>query len=310
MSDNYAFANLETDEGDRAAVVADGRTFRLDRAGMPPVGLRALMDDWSGLVAAAEAALPELRRAGDGSPAFVANPKYAAPIRFPNKLVCVGGTYKDHLEQMNLPAKRWDNVPLFMRPPSTSIVGPGPNVRIPRNTTQFDWEIELVVVIAERLYEADEAQAKAAIAGYSIGIDFGSRNLIDRHGPAGPDLVRSKAQDTWAPMGPFVAPARFTEDVQKLGLRLWVNGDKRQDSNSDQMLYSIYELVSTISNYITLEPGDCIFTGSPAGSARSEAEYLKPGDQVRAEIDGLGVLEVMIAGPAAPLAPARALETA
>jgi 2-keto-4-pentenoate hydratase/2-oxohepta-3-ene-1,7-dioic acid hydratase in catechol pathway len=196
------------------------------------------------------------------------------------------------LLQMGLPAERWPNMPLFLRPPTTSIVGPGRTVRIPAMTQQFDWEIELAVVISRRLSQVSEAEAASGIAGYSVGIDFGCRDLLDRGSAIGADLVRAKAQDTMAPVGPVLMPAAFVADPQNLSLRLWVNGEQRQDGSTANMLYSIHEQIATISRYITLEPGDLIFTGSPAGSARTPDQYLRAGDRIKAEIAEVGVLEV------------------
>ncbi|MDB5583142.1 MAG: 2-keto-4-pentenoate hydratase/2-oxohepta-3-ene,7-dioic acid hydratase, partial [Bradyrhizobium sp.] len=161
---------------------------------------------------------------------------------------------------------------------------------------QFDWEIELAVVIGRRLTQGDEAAAQRAIAGYSIGIDFSCRDLLHPEGRGGVDLVRAKAQDGMAPLGPGVVPARFVGDVQKLALKLWVNDRLRQDGTTANMLFPVAEQIATISQYITLEPGDVVFTGSPAGSA--EGDYLKPGDQIRAEIEHVGVLDLEIVSPA------------
>ena len=116
-----------------------------------------------------------------------------------------------------------------LRPPTTSIRGPGRTIRIPPTTKEFDWESELAVVIGRRLSEGDEEEALQAIAGYSIGIDFTCRDLLDRNAPAGVDLVRAKAQDGMAPLGPVLMPAQFVGDPQNLSLTLSVNGAMRQD---------------------------------------------------------------------------------
>lgn len=289
----FAFANLATPAGDRAAIVVDGRHYRLDRLdiGLPGTGLRALMGDWDGLFAKAAAVASHLAGSGKHA-AFVVDPVITAPIRFPDKLVCVGAVYSDHLEQMNLPPTRWPKMPIFLRPPTTSIVGPGRTVRIPSMTQQFDWEIELAVIIGRQLSDGNETTALAAIAGYSVGIDFSCRDLLDRGSPAGVDLVRAKAQDTMAPLGPVLAPAAFVGDPQHLSLRLWINGVLRQDGHTRTMLFSVAEQLATISQFITLEPGDVVFTGSPAGSARDDSQFLNPGDHVRAEIERVGRLDL------------------
>ena len=290
----YTLANIATDDGDRAALVVAGRCYRLDRlsATLPRGGLIELVRDWDASLAALEALTHSLERSAAPPGALVERPRLLAPIRFPDKLVCVGATYGDHLLQFGLPAEKWVPMPFFLRPPKTSIVGPGRTVRIPLMTRQFDWEIELAVVIGRRLKGASEIEARDAIAGYSIGIDFTCRDLLNRNSPAGVDLVRAKAQDSMAPLGPVLTPAALIENPHALKLRLLVNDKLRQNSSTSNMLYSVYEQVAIISEFITLEPGDVVFTGSPAGSAMSDDEFLKGGDTVRADIESIGTLEV------------------
>ena len=144
------------------------------------------------------------------------------------------------------------------------------------------------------LTDGDLESAKLAIAGYSVGIDLTCRDLLDRNAPAGVDLVRAKAQDNMAPLGPVLVPAAFVGDPHHLGLRLYVNDEIKQDGNTSDMLYSVYEQVANISRLVTLEPGDVVFTGSCAGSGASIGQFLKPGDRIRAEIDRVGRLEVGI----------------
>lgn len=291
---DYSLATVATGDGPCAALLLDGEAYRLDEllSGLPAGGLRPLMNDWSDLIARIERLVEGGLATEAADAARIEAPTLESPLLFPNKLVCVGAVYRDHLEQMNLPVERWPRMPIFLRPPTTSIVGPGRTVCIPATTQQFDWEIELVVVIGARLKDADEAASASAIAGYSVGIDFSCRDLLDRGSAIGADLIRAKAQDTMAPIGPAIRPAAHIPNPQALSLRLWVNGELRQDGTTADMLFPISEQIATISRFITLEPGDVVFTGSPAGSARSDAEYLKPGDRIRAEIESVGVLEV------------------
>lgn len=298
----FALANLNTADGERPAIALPSGYFRLDLLDATFGGrfgstLREIMnrwqDAWSPLMEMAALCMEE----GMSSRAYVAaaDAMLVTPIRFPNKLVCVGGVYRDHLREFNLPAERWPKMPIFLRPPSTSIVGPGDDVAIPPNTKQFDWEVELAVVMGARLTDADLDLARAAIAGYTVGIDLTCRDLLDRESTIGVDLVRAKAQDAMAPVGPVLMPAEFVSDPQQLGLRLYVNDEIKQDGCTCDMLYSVYEQIATISRFITLEPGDIVFTGSCAGSGASIGQFLQPGDRVRAEIDKVGRLEVGIA---------------
>jgi 2-keto-4-pentenoate hydratase/2-oxohepta-3-ene-1,7-dioic acid hydratase in catechol pathway len=290
---SFSLATISTPDGDRATLVVNQRHYRLDRLSpdAPATGLRPLMEDWDGLMARASA-LAGLIASGGGEHAHVAAPSLLAPLRFPDKLVCVGAVYGDHLEQMGLPPKRWPIMPIFLRPPTTSIVGPGRTVRIPAMTKQFDWEVELAVVLGKHLRDASETEAESAVAGYTVGVDFSCRDLTNRDSPVGADLVRAKAQDTMGPIGPVLMPAQFVGDVQDLKLQLWVNGEQRQNGSTRTMLYSVAEQLATISRFVSLAPGDVVFTGSPAGSAHGRFPYLNAGDKVRAEIERVGVLEL------------------
>ncbi|MGV2289883.1 fumarylacetoacetate hydrolase family protein [Trinickia sp. YCB016] len=294
----FALANLCTVDGERAAIALPHGYFRLDRlaAGFD-TSLREVVNRWDTAYPSIVDAALRCETMNPSSDGYVshADAELTTPIRFPNKLICVGAVYKDHLREFNLPAERWPNMPMFLRPPTTSIVGPGAKVAIPPGTAQFDWEIELAVVMGARLTDADLDSAKAAIAGYTVGVDLTCRDLFDRGSAVGIDLVRAKAQDEMAPVGPVLVPAAFVGDPQQLGLRLYVNGEIKQSGTTSDMLYSVYEQVATISRFITLEPGDIVFTGSCAGSGASIGQFLKPGDRIRAEIDKVGYLEVEIA---------------
>jgi 2-keto-4-pentenoate hydratase/2-oxohepta-3-ene-1,7-dioic acid hydratase in catechol pathway len=297
---NFALANLNTTSGERAALAIDGVYFRLDQTSSGcSMSTRAILEEWDLAYPRLLAAADECASHGSMSPAFVnsADAELLTPVRFPNKLVCVGGVYRDHLLEFNLPAERWKNMPIFLRAPTTSIVGPGRTLVIPATTNQFDWEIELAVIVSRRLKSADLDTAAAAIAGYSVGLDMTCRDLLDRDSPTGVDLVRAKAQDGMAPVGPFIRPAAFVRDVHNLRLQLFVNGEIKQNGCTADMLYSVPEQLSTISRYITLEPGDIVFTGSPAGSGASIGQFLHPGDQIRAEIEGVGRLDVEVVAP-------------
>jgi 2-keto-4-pentenoate hydratase/2-oxohepta-3-ene-1,7-dioic acid hydratase in catechol pathway len=296
----FALANLQTADGERAALALAHGYYRLDRLDAYgadfAVSLRDFVSRWSTVQGRLEDAARQCDIAGSSSDAYIAfaNAHVVTPIRFPNKLICVGAVYRDHLREFNLPAERWPRMPMFLRPPTTSIIGPGSTLAIPPATAQFDWEIELAVVIGVRLTDANLESAKGAIAGYTIGLDMTCRDLLDRGSTVGIDLVRAKAQDEMAPVGPLLVPAAFVGDPQQLRLRLSVNDEIKQDGTTADMLYSVYEQIATISRFITLEPGDIVFTGSCAGSGASTGQFLKPGDRIRAEIDRIGCLEVTV----------------
>ena len=289
---NFTLASLETDAGPVPAIGISGRFWRLSE--LDPglaASVKQLLQDWpasfSRLAHAAEQA------AGAGGPPPVTAPRLLRPVLYPDKLLAVGANYTGHLHEMHLPETKWDSMPFFLRPPTTTLVGPGKTVRIPDTTRQFDWEVELAVVLGGTLREASREQARAAIAGYSIGLDLSCRDLIQTDTALSVDLVRGKAQDTMAPCGPWIVPAAFVPDPQNLRLQLAVNDAPMQDGNSREMLWQVDEQLAEISRFVTLVPGDILFTGSPAGSAASKGvPFLKPGDRIRAEIESIGVLEV------------------
>lgn len=214
-------------------------------------------------------------------------------VRFPNKLIAVGANYASHLSEMGLPIGKWDPMPFFLKPPTTCMVGPGETIRAPRDSQQFDWEIELAVVMGERLEDAPVSRVVPAIAAYSIGLDLSARDLVaPKNQPS--DFVRGKGQDTMAPFGPSILPAKFIDDPHNLTLTLDVNSRRFQSGSTSEMIYRIEEQISIMSRFITIEPGDVIFTGTPAGSGKMHGIYLQPGDRISAEIRPIGRLDVQV----------------
>src|ERR1700736_134210 len=188
----FALANLRTPDGERAAIAVANAFFRLDRSSSKRFAcdLRSVLNDWDDAKAELNDLAQALASEGKDSSAYVSaeDAQLTTPIKYPNKLICVGGVYRDHLREFNLPARRWPKMPMFLRPPTTSIVGPGCAIAIPPSTEQFDWEIELAVVVGKRLTDGDLPSARAAIAGYSVGIDLTCRDLLDRSSTLGVDL--------------------------------------------------------------------------------------------------------------------------
>ena len=220
-----------------------------------------------------------------------------APLLYPGKILCAGANYFDHLAEMGMPGARKEDQRLFffMKPPRNAVVGPGPTVHMPIGTKAFDWEVELAVVIGQTARNVPVETALEHVAFYTVAIDFSARD----HNRAPEtfyklDWVAGKANDTCCPLGPRLVPASEIADPQNLGLKLWVNGELKQDGRSSDMIFSVAEQIATASRIMTLDPGDLLLTGTPAGVGAPKQTFLKVGDQVDAEIEGIGRLSVTI----------------
>ena len=245
-------------------------------------------------------------KADDGMPLTQA--KLDAPILYPGALFCAGANYWDHLEEMAEIAKRTTGKApsmtkaaepwFFMKTTASSIIGTNTPARLPSFSKQVDWEAELGVVIGRATRNITEARAFDAIAGYVIVNDLSARDLMKREGtPFIYDWVGQKCFEDAAPMGPWFTPAAYIADPNDMPIKLWVNGVLKQNSNTGRMVHGIAEQVAYLSRHFTLNPGDVIATGTPAGVGMPRGEFLKVGDEVRIEIGGCGQLtNTMVAG--------------
>lgn len=226
--------------------------------------------------ALAEGALPQLP-AGDE--------RVGAPIARPGKVVCIGLNYRDHAAETGSPLP--EEPIIFMKAPNT-VIGPNDTVLVPRGSVKTDWEVELGVVIGrEARYLDSPEDALDAVAGYAISNDVSEREFqLERGG----QWDKGKSCETFNPLGPWLVPADEIDDPGKLGLRLWVNGEQRQDGTTADLIFGIGHIVWYLSQFMVLEPGDLVNTGTPAGVAMGMPgqPYLRAGDVVELEIDGLG----------------------
>jgi 2-keto-4-pentenoate hydratase/2-oxohepta-3-ene-1,7-dioic acid hydratase in catechol pathway len=210
--------------------------------------------------------------------------RVGAPVSRPGAVLCIGQNYAAHARESG--AEPPEHPVLFFKHPNT-VVGPYDDVLVPRGSAKTDWEVELAVVIgrpARYLVSAEEALG--CVAGYTISNDVSERTF--QLEVSGGQWSKGKCCETFNPLGPALVPADEV-DPQALGLRSWVNGEARQDSNTADMIFGVAELVRDLSQYLTLDPGDVINTGTPEGVALSgRFPYLSPGDVVECEIDGLG----------------------
>ncbi|GAC1385251.1 MAG: fumarylacetoacetate hydrolase family protein [Ginsengibacter sp.] len=207
------------------------------------------------------------------------------PICRPSKIICIGLNYSDHSKEsgMSLPSE-----PIIFFKSTGAICGPYDDVIIPKNSKKTDWEAELAVVIGKKATYISQEQAMDFVAGYCLHNDYSEREFQLEHEG---QWVKGKSCDTFAPLGPYLVTPNELPDVHNLRLWLTVNGQMMQDSNTSYLIFKIPFLISYISQFMTLFPGDVISTGTPAGVAlgmKPEPVYLKPGDIVEMGIDGLG----------------------
>ncbi len=207
------------------------------------------------------------------------------PIDRPSKIVCVGLNYRDHAEEQG--AELPDAPLLFAKWPN-ALIGPGDAIVIPQIAKRVDYEAELGVVIGRRISRVSEANALDAVGGYLCLNDVSARDLQFADG----QWTRGKSPDTFCPIGPRLVPAAEIADPQALGIRCRLNGELMQDSTTANMIFTVAQVISYASATMTLEPGDLIATGTPAGVGvfRNPPVLLKEGDEVTIEIDGLGSL--------------------
>ena len=219
-----------------------------------------------------------------------------APLRFPPKVLCAGANYFGHLTEMGIDRPRTPVTPyFFFKPPSTSVIGPGEDIVLPRRADRkIDWEAELGVVIGTRCRDVPAGRAREVVAGWTVVNDVSARDRLDRTDPVAPpfgfDWVQAKAGDTFCPMGPGVVPDWLVGDPQNLDVRLSVNGTVKQDANTAARVTGSPDLSAAASATVTLEPGDVIATGTPAGVGYPRGDFLQPSDDVLVEIDGVGAL--------------------
>ena len=226
--------------------------------------------------ALAAGSLPELDAAGV---------RVGAPVARPGKVVCIGLNYRDHAAETG--AAIPERPIVFMKAPDT-VVGPNDTVLIPRGSTKTDWEVELAVVIGRRARYLESPEAALEhVAGYAVSNDVSEREFQLEYS-AQWDL--GKSCETFNPLGPWLVTPDEAGDPGKLGLRLRVNGEVRQDGNTANLIFDVGYVLWYLSQYMVLEPGDVVNTGTPAGVAlgRLDKPYLRPGDVVELEIDNLG----------------------
>jgi 2,4-diketo-3-deoxy-L-fuconate hydrolase len=235
-----------------------------------------------------------LARTASGQTHRFTGKRIGAPIARPHQILCIGLNYSDHAAETGqaVPAEPI----LFTKSPNT-LIGPNDDVRIPRGSTKLDWEVELGIVIGRRAsYLADEDEARAAIAGFVVVNDVSERAFQTERGG---QWSKGKSAETFNPAGPWLVTPDEIPDVLDLGMRLSVNGQSRQNGSTKTMVFNPYFIVQYLSQFLVLEPGDLINTGTPPGVAlgMNPPLWLQPGDIMEVSIDGLGTQRQRVVAP-------------
>ena len=261
------------------------------------------LQDWSrahrAFAAAAKRITTDKSRA-KGVPAKRA--RLLAPVLYPGDIYCAGANYTDHMAEMaraqgrepgptmkDLGEKPWH----FVKTSRSSVVGPGTAVKLPAYSQKVDWEVELAAVIGRAAKDIPVEKALACVAGYTIADDLSARDAMrrDKNPPTSPfhyDWVSQKCFDGSCPLGPWIVPAGDVRDPHRLGIRLWVNGELMQDSNTGNLIFNTAEQIAMLSSRVTLQPGDLVLTGTPAGVGMGRKRFLQPGERVRLWIERIG----------------------
>jgi len=267
--------------------------MKLCRFGQPGQEQPGLVDDQgrirdlSGIVADITVDAISAVRAADPAtlPVVEGTPRYGVPVKGIGKIVAVGLNYRDHAIESNLPIP---TEPMMFMKALSSLSGPNDDVMLPRDSTHADWEVELGVIIGKTCRYVAEDEALDHVAGYVLANDVSERfNQKQR----GTQWSKGKGHDTFCPVGPWLVTPDEIGDVQNLAMHLDVNGDRMQTGNTGTMIFDLKQLISYVSEYITLLPGDLLITGTPPGvgeGKKPQSIYLKAGDVMELAIDKLG----------------------
>ncbi len=305
----YKLATYQTKEGPRAGLVIGEEVFDAARlTGKPAYAtVMGILADWK----SAEGALKKAAAGAAKSRAKrqpLAKTKLLAPVPLPPTIFCAGANYADHAaamarkQGMPEPADPHEQglKPWFFIKAARTLADPGATIKVSHYAKELDWEIELAAVIGRPAKDVPKEKALSYVAGYTAANDLSARDRGRRPGVEATsffkmDWTKHKSFDGSCPLGPWIVPASDIADPQQLGLKLWVNGALKQDSNAAKMLFTLAEQIEQLSINMTLQPGDLILTGTPAGTGAESGEFLKSGDVVKIWIEGIGEFSNKIA---------------
>ena len=304
----YALASYDNAGATSPAIVLDDKLYDLKAAWLAANSAGGETPDWLASVdrvvcecpAAELAGLAEniIALVGDGALQPVPNgsEKLLAPLN-PPRIFGTASNYIEHAAEMNtILADKVDSSPYIFIKASTSVIGTGQTVMIPPETEKPDWEVELGVVIGKGGRRIKAENALEHIAGYTIVNDISARDMNRRSDyPFKHDWFRGKSWDTFCPMGPWFVPRSCIADLHQMKLGLTVNDEVMQDGNTSELIWNVFEQIEYLSSILTLQPGDVIMTGTPAGVGMGRGVFLKPGDVIETSIEGIGSIRNPVA---------------
>lgn len=307
----FALGTFDAGTGEFPGQVIGGTVHDI-RGYLPYASVRDILADWERAYYALEVAAADLvAMAAVGTPEDEV--AIRPPVCPPGQLFAAGANYREHIIQMavahglgpsgvspgelatqaaaDIDERKAHGEPYVWTGVSSSISGAYDDVVLPSGWSDHDWELELGVVIGRRTRHVSPKNALEHVAGYTICNDITTRSLVPRGDipMMGTDWLRAKNFPTFFPTGPWLVPAALVPDPRKLGIRLRLNGETMQDSSTGDMVFGPAELVAYLSRFVELQPGDMIITGSPPGNGSHHGRYLRPGDVMECEIDGLGM---------------------
>ncbi|CAI0643118.1 unnamed protein product [Colletotrichum noveboracense] len=298
---SYQLLTYETTKGHRGAIHVNGMVYDLcDVVSTTCVSMLDALRNWDQISSRLETFALDPNTANISSQALK-NVNILAPIPSPTTVFCAGGNFTDHLDEMSrvLDVKPGPNLkergepPFFFLKNTTGVCGPGSVTKIDSPDIMVDWELELVAIIGRVARHVSRDEAMRYVAGFTVGNDLSFRQNIQRKelqpGDAFKfDWFRQKCFDGSCPVGPWMMPTNQVPNIEDLGMRLWVDDELMQDTNTGNMIFSVAEQVAELSHQLTLHPGDMIMTGTGAGVGLGRGRFLKTGNTVRCMIEGIG----------------------
>jgi 2-keto-4-pentenoate hydratase/2-oxohepta-3-ene-1,7-dioic acid hydratase in catechol pathway len=301
----YKLATYKSSEGPRAGIVVGDEVFDAAKitGNAAYATVLGILEDW-------KAADGALRKAAAGTAKSrakrqpLAKTRFLAPVRFPSTIYCAGANYADHAAAMAAregsppPADPHEQglKPWHFIKAARTLADPGATIKISHYAQAMDWEIELAAVIGRPAKDVPLNKALSYVAGYTVSNDLSARDRgrrppVPATSPFKMDWTKHKTFEGSCPLGPWIVPASDIPDPQNLGLKLWVNGELKQDSNTGKMIFSLAEQIEQLSINMTLHPGDLILTGTPSGTGAESGTFLKAGDTVKLWIENIGEIE-------------------